>query len=122
MERSLLKVERFDALLSVKMYDVMKETFGESASTLIYSLMERQTSLKREEIGKKIEAFQTYLKRLVGPEATQIILATGLKQLYGELRREYEEVEKYFSLLDELYEVKFRLLASFQKEERSVSN
>ena len=122
MERSLLKVERFDALLSAKMYDVMKETFGESASTLIYCLMERQTSLKREEIGKKIEVFQTYLKRLVGPEATRIILATGLKQLFTALKREYEEVEKYFSLLDELYEVKFRLLTSFQKEERSVSN
>jgi hypothetical protein len=120
--KELVQVERFDALLSAKMYDVMKGTFGESASTLIYCLMERQTSLKREEVGEKIDAFHAYLNRLVGSEVSQIILTTGLKALCRELQREYEEVEKYFSVLDELYEVKFKLLVPSLKEERSVCN
>ena len=115
-------MERFDVLLSATLYDVMKETFGESASTLIYCLMEKQTSLKREEVGEKIDAFHASLKKLVGSEVAQTILAISLKKLCTELRREYEEIEKYFSFLDELYEIKFRLLASFQKEERSASN
>jgi hypothetical protein len=115
-------MERFDVLLSAKMYDVMKEVFGESASELIYQLMKRQMSLTREEAGEKIDAFYAYLKRLVGSEVSQIILATSLKGLCCELQREYEEVEKYFSFLDELYDIKFKLLAPSLKEERSVCN
>jgi negative regulator of replication initiation len=100
----------------------LRKVFGESASDLIYQLMERQVSLTREEAGEKIDAFHAYLKRLVGSEVSQIILASSLKALCRELQREYEEVEKYFSLLDELYEVKFQLLAPSLKEERSVCN
>jgi hypothetical protein len=38
------------------------------------------------------------------------------------VRREYEEIEGYFSFLDELYEVKFRLLVSVLEQEPSLSN
>jgi len=38
------------------------------------------------------------------------------------LRREYEEIEKYFSFLDRLYETKFKLLTSLLEEKRSVCN
>ena len=109
-------------LLSETMDDTMRQVFGASTSELIYRLMERQLSLKREEVGEKIEVFQAYLQKLVGSSVAQIILATGLKGLCLKLRREYEEVEKYFLLLDELYDVKFKLLAPFLKEERSVCN
>jgi hypothetical protein len=115
-------MERFDVLLTETMDDTMRQVFGESASEMIYRLMERHVSLKRREVGKKIEVFEAYLKRLVGSDVAQIILSTGLKGLYTKLRREYEEVEKYFSVLDELYDVKFKLLAPFLKEERSVCN
>jgi hypothetical protein len=115
-------VERFNVLLSETMDAAMRQVFGESASEMIYRLMERHVALKREEVGEKIEVFQAYLQKLVGSGVAQIILATGLKGLCVELRREYEEIEKYFSLLDELYEVKFRLLAPLLKEEGSVCN
>jgi len=118
----LRRVERFSVLLSQTMDDTMREVFGESASELIYRLMERQVPLKREEVGEKIEVFQAYLQKLVGLEVAQIILATGLKGLCAELRREYEEVEKYFLFLDELYEVKFKLLAPSLKEEHTACN
>ena len=117
-----MQMERFDVLLSAKICDVMKEVFGGSASELIYQLMKRQVSLTREEAGEKIAAFHAYLQRLVGLEVSQIILTASLKGLCRELQREYEEVEKYFSLLDELYEVKFKLLAPSLKEERPVCN
>jgi len=121
-KRSALRVKRFGELLSGTTDTTMKEIFGESASELIFRLMERQVSLKREEVGEKIEAFQAYLQKLVGLEVAQVIVATSLKGLCTELQREYEEIEKYFSFLDELYEVKFKLLAPSLREERSVCN
>lgn len=115
-------MERLDVLLSAKINDVLKEALGESASELIYQFMERQVSLTREEAGKKIDAFHAYLNRLIGSEVSQIILTTSLKGVWRELQREYEQVENYFSVLDELYEVKFKLLTPLLKEERSVCN
>ena len=100
----------------------LKQVFGESASELIYGLLERQAALKREEIGGRIEAFSAYLEKLLGSERACIMEAASLKRLCLIVRREYEEVEKYFSLLDELYEVKFRLLVPFGKEESPALN
>jgi len=117
-------VRRFGELLSESVYVTMRQVFGESASGLIYRLMERQVSLKREEVGEKIEAFHAYVKKLVGSEVAHFILAASLMELCSELRREYEEVERYFWFLDELYEVKLNLLAPLllKEEERSVCN
>ena len=115
-------MKRFGALLSESMDVTMREIFGASASKLIYRVMERQVSLKRGEIGERIEAFQAFLRRLVGSEAAGVILAAGLKGLCTRLRREYEEIERYFLFLDEVYEVKLGLLASSLREERSECN
>jgi len=115
-------MKRFGELLFVAIDDTMKQVFGESASELIYSLMERQVMVKREEVGEKIEVFYAYLEKLLGSEGARIIQNTSIKRLCLKLRREYEEVEKYFSFLDKLYEVKFKLLVPLVKEERSVCN
>jgi len=115
-------VKRFGELLSETMYVTLREVFGDSASELIYGLMERHVSLKREEVGEKIDDFHAYVKKLVGSEIAQILLATGLKALCAELRREYEQIENYFWLLDELYEIKLNLLVPSMKEERSACN
>jgi hypothetical protein len=115
-------VKGFGELLSEMIDVTIKRVFGESASELIYSVMERQASLNREEISEKIDDFQVYMRKLVGSEIAQIILVTSLKDLCTRLQREYEEVEKYFSVLDELYEIKFNLLSPSSKEERPVCN
>jgi len=115
-------VRKFSVLLSDTMNNTMVQVFGESASELIYTLMERQAALKREEVGEKIEAFHAYVKKLVGSEIAQVILTAGLKGLCAELRREYEEVEKYLSFLEDLYEIKLRLLALPQRREKSVGD
>lgn len=115
-------MEGFDELLFEALDDTIRQVFGESASGLIYTFMERHVSLKREEVGEKIEAFYTYLEKLLGSEGARIIQKSSIKRLCLKLRREYEEIEKYFSFLDELYEIKFKLLAPLLKEERSVCN
>ena len=116
-------MKRFGKLLSEAADDTMRQVFGETASELIYTLMERHVSLKREEIGEKIDAFFAYLERLLGSERAQIIQNTSLKRLCMKLRREYEEIERYFWFLDGLYETKFRLLtSSFKERESSVCN
>ncbi|MFQ6032457.1 MAG: hypothetical protein ACE5K2_05995 [Candidatus Zixiibacteriota bacterium] len=115
-------MDRFDELLFEAIDDTIRLVFGESASELIYTSMERQILLKREEVGGKIEAFYAYLEKLLGSEGAQIIQTTSIKRLCLKLRREYEEIETYFSFLDELYEIKFKLLASSLKEERSKCN
>ena len=117
-----MRVEKFGRLLSETMNDTLRQVFGESASELIYTLAERHVLLKREELGEKIEAFYAYLEKLLGSERAQIIQAASLKRLYLNLQREYEEVETYFSVLDELYEIKFKLLVSPSEQESSICN
>jgi negative regulator of replication initiation len=115
-------MKRFGELLSVSLDATIRRIFGESASELIYSLMKRQAHLKPEEAGKNIEAFHAYVRRLVGSEIAQMILAESLKKLCAEVQREYEQVESHFSLLDVLYEIKFKLLTSSSNEKRPVCN
>jgi hypothetical protein len=116
------EMERFGGLLSGSLDVTIRQIFGDSASELIYSLMERQVHLKREEAGKNLEAFHAYVSRLVGSEIAQIILAGSLKRLCAEVEREYEQVESYFSLLDTLFEIKFKLLTSSSNEKCPVHN
>jgi hypothetical protein len=111
----------FGELLFESIDDTMRRVFGKSAE-LIYTLMERHVMVKREEVGKKIDVFYAYLERLVGSEGGRVIQNTSIKSLCLKLQREYEEVEKYFTVLDELYEIKFKLLTSSSKKERSVCN
>lgn len=115
---------KFGELWSEAIDITIKGTFGMSASSLIYELMERQASLKREELGEKIDAFHTYMEKLLGSEVALIVHASSLRILCDKLRREYEEVENYFSVLDELYEIKFKLLvpSSLKEQESLASN
>lgn len=115
-------MKKFGKLLSQTMNDKLRQVFGDSASEFIYKLVERHVSLKQEEIGEKNEAFYACLKKLLGSEGAQTIQSISLKRLYLNLWREYEEIEEYFSCLDELYEIKFKLLISPSEQEGSVCN
>lgn len=115
-------MDRFDELLFETIDHTIRLVFGESAYKLIYGFVERQALLKRKQVDKKIEVLYSYLEKLIGPEGAQVIQVTSLKRLCLKLRREYEEIERCVSLLDELYEIRFELLASSLKEERSLCN
>jgi len=115
-------MEIFDELMFGAMDNTIKQVFGKSTSELIYRVAECHLRLKQEELGEKIEVFTAFFEKLLGSEKTQIIQATSMKLLFCRLQQEYEEVEKYFSFLDELYETKFKLLASSFREKKSVRN
>ena len=95
---------------------------GESVSELIHSLTERQPSLKLKEAGNNIEVIISYLEKLLGKEGAQIIHMISIKRLCLKLKQEYEEVEAHFLFLDELYEMKFNLLAPLLNEKQSAHN
>jgi hypothetical protein len=116
-----LRLERFGELLFEAIDDTMRWVFGKSTE-LIYTLMERHVMVKREEIGEKIEVFYSYLERLLGSEGAHVIQNASIKRLCLKLQREYEEVEKYFTVLDELYEIKFKLLIPSSKKKRPICN
>ena len=115
-------MEIFDELMFGALDTTIKQVFGNSASELIYRVTEDHLKLKREELGEKIEVFTAFLEKLLCLEKAHIIQAASMKLLFYRLRQEYDEVEKYFSLLDELYETKFKLLTSSIREKKSMSN
>lgn len=115
-------MEQFGELLFDAVNDALRQVFGEYTSKLVFNFVERSASSKREAVDEKIEALYGYLERLIGSKGARIIQAASLKFLCVKLWQEYLEVEKHFSVLDELYEIKFKLLASFLKEEDSMCN
>ena len=114
-------MQTFNDLMFEVLEDTLRIVLGENASKLIYSLTERQASLKLQAIGN-IDDVIDYLERLIGKEGAQIIHAASIKRLCLKLKQEYEEVEAHFSVLDELYEMKFKLLAPLLNEKQSDYN
>ena len=102
--------------------DTLKLVLGEPISELIHSLAERQPSLKLKEVGKNIDATTSYLEKLIGKEGAQIIQTISIKRLCHKLRQEYEEVEVHLLFLEELYEMKFKLLAPLISKRNSDHN
>lgn len=102
--------------------DTLRRVLGENASKLIHSLTERRTALKLKAIGNNIDAILGYLEKLLGKEGARIIHATSIKRLCLKLKEEYEEVESHFTVLDELYDMKFKLLVPLLNVKQSDYN
>ena len=115
-------MQTFNDLMFEVLEDTVRIVLGENASKLIHSLTERQRSLKLKAIGNTIDDIIAYLERLIGKEGAQIIHAASIKRLCLRLKQEYEEVETHFSVLDELYEMKFKLLVPLRNEKHSDYN
>ena len=102
--------------------DTLRLVLGENVSKLIHSLTEKQPSLKLKEVSNKIELIISYLEKLIGKEGTRIIQTVSIKHLCLKLKQEYEEVETHFLFLDEIYEMKFKLLALLLNGKQSAFN
>ena len=63
---------KFEKLLIKSVDDSLKDTFGETAAEIIYKHLERQHSLKQEEIPKKLEAFIEGLEEFLSSGATVV--------------------------------------------------
>jgi hypothetical protein len=115
-------MENFNDLMFEALEDTLRLVLGENASKLIHALTERRTSLKLEAIGNNTDAIIDYLEKLLGKEGARIIHAASIKRLCLKLKEEYEEVESHFTVLDELYDVKFKLLVPLQNVKHSDYN
>ncbi|UCC58084.1 MAG: hypothetical protein JSW14_06925 [Candidatus Bathyarchaeum sp.] len=115
-------MEKFNELMFETLRDTLRLVLGETVSQLIHSLTKRQTSIQLKEDSNKNEVAITYLEKLLGKEGAQIIQTISIKRLCLKLKREYEEVEAHFLVLDELYEMKFKLLAPLLNGKHSTHN
>jgi hypothetical protein len=112
----------FNDLMFEALDDTLRLMLGENISELIHSFTERHTPMKLKETNNKIDATIAYLEKLLGKEGAQIIQTVSIKRLCLKLKREYEEVEAHFQLLDQLYEMKFKLSASVIDKKQSTHN
>jgi len=105
-------LDSFNDLMSGALDDTLRIMLGKSISELIHSFTKRKQALNLEEASNQIESTITYLEKLLGKEGAQIIRTATIKRLCLKLKQEYEKVEAHFLLLDQLYEMKFKLSVS----------
>jgi len=94
MTKRLYAMERLDELLLEVVDATMKQVFGEIGAKVIYSYLENNPHLKREEIAEKPEVFSTGVKKLLGSGAS-VIERLILKNLYRKLGFRFEAKEGY---------------------------
>jgi len=63
---------KFEKLLIKSVDDGLKDTFGETAAEIIYKHLEKNHSLKQEEIPKKLEVFVDGLEEFLSSGATVV--------------------------------------------------
>jgi hypothetical protein len=114
-------MEKFDNLMFEALDDTLRLVLGENASEFIQSIVESQPSPKME-VGKNVETTMSYLEKLIGKEGAQIIQATSIKRLCFKIKEEYEDVEAHFLVLDELYDMKFKLLSPLLNKKKMSPN
>ena len=115
-------MDNFNELMFEALDDTLRRVLGENVSELTYSLTERQLSLKIKEFDGNLEVIISYLEKLLGKEGARIIHTISIRRLCKKLKQEYEEVEDHFLVLDELYEMKFKLLAPLVNRKHSDHN
>lgn len=72
----------------------LKEIFGEYATSIIYDYLERNLSLKKDEIPMRIEEFRKGLRKFLSTGA-YVVEKTVLKKLYSSYGLDFEEKENY---------------------------
>ena len=78
---------KFEKLLIKSVDDSLKDTFGETATAIIYKHLERKHSLKQEEIPKKLEVFTEGLEKFLSSGAA-VVEGIVLKKLCSNLEIE----------------------------------
>ena len=99
--------EKFDKLLLKIIDEELRHIFGEAATTIIYNHLERNHSLKREEIPEKLEDFIRGLEEFLGSGA-QVIQKMTLQKLYS-CSGVRCQVKKGSSFIDYVAEIKNKL-------------
>ena len=88
------KANNFDKLL-IKSIDVaLKEIFGDTGASLIYNHLQRDHSLKPENIPERLEDFESGLKEFLNSGAW-VTERIALKTLYSSFGLEYQNQVNY---------------------------
>ena len=114
-------MDAFDTLMVEALDDTLRIVLGESVSDLIHSLTEKHYATKITQNHNSIEFKISYLEKLLGKEGVQVIQAETMKRLYQNLKKEYQEVEEHFLILDELYEMKVKMVSQLQSQKTKGS-
>jgi len=96
--------DKFNKLLLKTIDEELKQIFGESATGIIYNNLEKNYSLKREEIPEKLEVFIGGLEEFLssGAHVVEIII---LKKVYSNLGFQCQIIEGY-SFVDYMTKLK----------------
>lgn len=97
----------FNKLFTKLLDEQLKRVFGAPATSIIYNHLERNYSLKREEIPEKLEAFNTGLTEFLSSGA-QVIQKMILEKLYSHTGIKHQIREGY-SFVDYVTEVRNQL-------------
>lgn len=115
-------MDAFDTLMVEALDDTLRVVLGESVSELILQLTEKHLSTKiTENPQSNIQNIINYLEKLIGKEGTQVIQTATMKRLCLKLKKEYQEVEDHFIILDELYEMKLKMLSQLNNQKTKGS-
>jgi hypothetical protein len=114
-------MDAFDTLMIEALDDTLRIVLGDSVSDLIHKLTEKHLSTKAKGNLNSMETKISYLEKLIGKEGVQVIQAQTMKRLCHKLKKEYQEVEEHFLILDELYEMKLKMLCQLQRQKTKGS-
>ncbi|MCW8802053.1 MAG: hypothetical protein OQK81_01715 [Candidatus Bathyarchaeota archaeon] len=114
-------MDAFDTLMVEALDDTLRIVLGDSVSDLIHKLTEKHLATKLTQKPNSMETKISYLEKLIGKEGVQVIQTETMKRLCRKLKKEYQEVEEHFLLLDELYEMKLKMLSQLQTQKDKVS-
>jgi hypothetical protein len=95
--------DRFNKLLLKVINEEMEQIFGEVATLIIYNHLEKNYSLKREEIPEKLEIFIRGFEEFLSSGA-QVVEKIILKKVYSSFgfRRKIKEGYSFIDCLTEL--------------------
>lgn len=96
--------DKFNKLLLKVIDEELKQIFGEAATLIIYNHLEKNYSLKREEIPEKIEVFIRGLEEFLSSGA-QVVEKIILKKVYSSFGLQCQIKEGY-SFIDYVTKLK----------------
>ncbi|RLI46716.1 hypothetical protein DRO69_02435 [Candidatus Bathyarchaeota archaeon] len=99
--------EKFNKLLLKIIDEELKHIFGEVATSIIYNYLERNYSLKREEIPEKLEVFTRGIEQFLGSGA-QVVQKITLQKLSA-CSGVQCQVKEGYSFVDYVTEIKNKL-------------
>jgi len=95
----MISEKEFNALLLCAIDDGLKQIFKKAAMKTIYSYLDKQYSLKREDIPEKLDIFIQGLENFFESGAVVVRLVI-LKNLYSSLGLEVRHVQRDQNLVD----------------------